>query len=454
MKSCIKKILFASILLTGCFHAFCEKNEECLYLSNGIPVYYEENTTNRVDSVYICVKGGVQFFTPEYSGIENAVFKMMLKGSAGYSYDNQKSFCYETRSGFGSSNGVLSSVLFMNCIDDYLLEGLPLLLDGFVNPLFAENEFTKVRNDFENDIQKTLNDPYSIGFDFLIKKVYSEHPYGSFSYPTMESLKNITLENVKKQHKKILDSSRIFIVAVTKHKAEDLIPIFEDFLGNLENKNTEYNTKVPAVKIESKPMALVHQAASETGFIIRAFPAPSITDNDYIPFILAGSIYDKILHEVVRGKYGDCYSAWSDDFGRLSNVGYETFYRCSDITKIKLHAQEARQIMSEGKYIVGTKEDGSFVFADISAGFESFRNAEINKLYTSEVTTSSRGRKKCNSILLWNSPDGIDEQRKQLNTVTCEEVLSAFKKYFLADEEFWIGVSGPEDEEKMQNALK
>ena len=45
----------------------------------------------------------------------------------------------------------------------------------------------------------------------------------------VRSVKNITLENVKKQHKKILDSSRIFIVAVTKHKAEDLIPIFEDF---------------------------------------------------------------------------------------------------------------------------------------------------------------------------------------------------------------------------------
>lgn len=452
MKSIIKKLLFITILVAETFFVFAES--ETLYLSNGIPVYYEENTTNRVDSIYLCVKGGVQTYPPEYSGIENALFKMMLKGSESYSLENQKSFCYETSSSFGSSNGVMSSVLFMNCIDDYVMEGLPYLLDGFVNPLFADSEYAKVKNDFENDIQRTLNDPYSIGFDFLVKKVYSGHLYGTFAYPTLESMKNLTLQNVEIHHEQILDASRIFVVAVTKTSSQELISVLEQYLGSIKNKGSEFTYNVSDVQIKSKPMVLVHQSASGTAFVIRAFSAPSRTADDYIPFILAETIYDKIMHEVVRGKYGDCYSAWCDDFGRLANVGYETFYRCSNVNELKVHAAEAREIMASGKYIIGTTADGSFIFADIAEGFESFRNTEINKLYNSEVTTASRGAKKCNSIILWNSLDGIDVQREKLNTVTCEEVLDVFKKYFLTEEDFWIGVAGPEDEDKLQEALK
>ena len=123
MKNRIKRNILALAVCTffvgGIFAQVKYPNVIEKTLENGIPVYYIENTTNKVDSILVGVKGGPKYYSPEYSGIEHATFLMMGKGSVEYSYDDLQNLKYQTSARVAVSSGYYGSWLSLNSIDEY-----------------------------------------------------------------------------------------------------------------------------------------------------------------------------------------------------------------------------------------------------------------------------------------------------------------------------------------------
>jgi len=423
-------------------------------LANGIPVYYMENTTNKIDSIIVGVKGGPKYYTPELSGIENATFLMLGKGSVEYTYEELQSIKYKTSSTVKVSSGPYGSWISLNSIDEYLDETLPMYLDGIVHPIFKEAQYDLIMKDYSNSVQQTLNDPYSLARYYAGKIITQGHPYETAASVQVESIDNITLSAIRDYYSTLLDSSRFYVIACTKKPLESLMPLFEEYLNGIPEGTDPLKTQdLPPLNIKHEPMVFTHQAVAGSGHVFRAFEAPSHKSDESIAYMIAETVYNQIMHNVVRAKYGACYSAWSEDSGREANVGYEVIYRCSDFSEIKTQIAEARQIMADGKYILSTKDDGSFVLGDLKDGFEGFKNSVINALYSTDMTTAARTGMLNSSLLMYGNTTGIYDLRAKLNTVTYEQVNEVFNKYFLSNDDFWFAVTGPDEEEAVMEAL-
>ena len=87
----MKKLKLSTIILFLCCGLFANQQEQKeqvvqTELSNKIPVYVKQIPGSQISSVYIVVNGGTDYLTPETSGLENALFSMMVMGSEKYNY--------------------------------------------------------------------------------------------------------------------------------------------------------------------------------------------------------------------------------------------------------------------------------------------------------------------------------------------------------------------------------
>lgn len=453
------KIFFVFAMIFNFSVVFAEKLPEKdvieeKHLSNDIPVYFMKNTANHIDCVIVGVKGGIQYYGEEMSGIEKLTFEMMCKGSENYSYDEIQNLFYDTTSAISVKSALYGSRLVLRSIDEYVETMLPVMLESFVSPQFPESEFEKSYTDCQTELQSQLNEPIRLAMYYATKVLYENHPFAISNTATPESINNLTLDAVKEYYKTLLDSRRFYVIAVTNKSSDDLMPYFEKYLGKI-GKGTEplKEMKIEDIKVKEAPMVFTHQAIAGSSHVFRAFSAPSIRSEFYEPFAVAKNIYDKILFSVVRGKYGACYSVFTGTENLEAGVGFEVAYRCSDFSDIKNHMKEAREILKEGKYITNTNADGSFVYGSIKDDFENFKNSMITSYYESEITTRDRAADLDSSILLFGDTTSFKKIMDSLTSVTYEQVMQAVDKYILTEDDFWFGVTGPEDEDALMEAL-
>lgn len=451
-----QRIFAATILFLcgGFLFAFGERHVDEFALKNGIPVYVVENKNNQIDSVCIGVKGGISYFTEEQSGIENAVFKMMLNGSASYSKVDFQNVIYSTNSRFRAASLREGSVLSLVSMEEYLEETLPMLLDGFMNPVFERKEYETLFNEYYAQIQSMLNDPSSLAFYYGKKILYSETPYSISPSVGPESIGNLSLEELVYFHKSLMNSKRIFVVAVTSMDSNKLVSVLNDYLGSIPaGEDVKDFPSDFEFDFNQKPVVFSHASAVGTGFVVRAYDVPGFKSEAFIPEIVAEHIYSQIMHNVVRAKYGACYSAEATNFSDVANVGCEYLYRVSDFTDLKKRMAEARDIIARGEYVSGTNKDGSFVYRKITDDFENFVNSVKNSMYSSLATTASTASTLCTSLLVWGDLTSLDEQRNRINSVTYKDVQKVFEQSANAEGGFWLAVTGPENEALVEELL-
>ncbi len=453
------KIFFVFALIFNFSVVFAEKLPENVAieekrLSNDIPVYFMKNTVNHIDCVIVGIKGGIQYYSEEMSGIEKLTFEMLGRGSENYSYDEIQNLFYDTSSSISVKSSLYGSRLVLNSIDDYVETMLPVMLESFVFPQFSESEFEKAYTDCQAELQRQLNEPMKLALYYAFKVLYENHPFAISNTATPESINNLTLNAVKEYYKTLLDSRRFYVIAVTNKSSDELLPYFEKYLGKID-KGSELlkEMKIENIKVKEEPKVFTHQAIAGSSHVFRAFSAPSIHSEFYEPFNVAKSIYDKILFSVVRGKHGACYSVFTGRGNLEASVGFEIAYRCSDFSDIKNHMKEAREILKEGKYITNTNADGSFVYGSIKDDFENFKNSMITSYYESEITTRDRAAVLDSSILIFGDATSFKKIVDSLISVTYEQVMQAVDKYILTEDDFWFGITGPEDEDALMESL-
>jgi zinc protease len=439
-----------SILITAIlsFSVFAKSTELKKYkLANQVPVYVQQNTSNRILSVYIVVQGGTALLTPDKSGLENALFAMMARGSAKYPYADVQSIEYKTKASVSPGTLDEGSILGLSCIDYYFDEMLPVLTDGFMNPAYGQTEYTNLMNEYSQRMQSIQNDPNSLLQYTASQMLYKGHPYETSTGVTAESFSNITIQNMKELHKTILDAKRISVVAVGNFDAKDLVKKLNETIGKIPvvNKNFKPATVKPLV-VNGSPVVLTHPAAQGTGFLMQAFQGPSVLSADYVAGCIAANIYSELLYNVVREKYGACYTPGSDVTSSQAGVGMVYIYKASDLQNITKYIDEAQNLMEEGKLISGKNQDGSYEYATIEERIEGYRNSYLNEKYEGMQTNGGVAAKIAGSILQFNDPAKYISVMESAKKVTANDVERVFKQYWCTKNYRWFAVVGPENE--------
>jgi zinc protease len=211
--------------------------------------------------------------------------------------------------------------------------------------------------------------------------------------------------------------------------------------------------EIPFVSIDGEPFIIENPNMTGTAIIARAFYVPNVQEySEQVKTSLASEIYSKILYNVVREKYGACYAPMSYILGGYSNVGLEVLFSVSDFENFADYMEEARQIMKKGLYIQNINSDGSFEFVPMQDKLQGFKNSFINSTFINQKTTEGIAHSLANNYLL--SKDFSNANLIEIiETITAEDIIATFEKYWLQDKSQWFVVAGKNEAQKIEKTL-
>lgn len=449
-KKFILIFLFFTLVFSTCFASEVQK----FLLKNEIPVYIKNDEKSGLTAVYVVIKGGVEYLTPETSGLEDATLTLMSSGSKKFSYEDLKSFSYETQGGFSNYSINDGSVFGMTCIEKYFDKTFERFADCFFSPTFSEREYNLLMQSLRQNVVSEMNSPSGMLSYYMQKIIYQNHPYEAETSVNQDSIENITLSAIKNHYETLKDSRRISIVASGKIDSEYLLEKLNETFGTLSAlKNTLKSDKIPEIEISGTPVVLSQDNASGAGIALRAFVSPNVDSKDYPIARVASNIFSDVLFNVVREKYGICYTPSSSVSSSDAAFGADMFFRITDFEQLPKAFSEACDFMEKGTLISGKNSDGSFLTEDLESRLQGYKNSYINNKYATQATVGGVASRMAASLLQFGDIDSADKLTDIVKNCSAEDVLRVFKKYWLSEGSRWFAVVGPENEETVENVL-
>ncbi|MGL4986927.1 MAG: M16 family metallopeptidase [Treponemataceae bacterium] len=442
---------FSQVLISNTEASFLKKNEKdfsTYTLNNKIPVIFKKNPESKTITLKIISKSLSPFLKPEDSGSESLLFTMMTKGSKKYTNDYVQALLYQKQASFTAESNQNGSSLTLSVISNYFNDFYPVFEDGFLFPRISAEDFEVVINTEKQRLFDQQNTPFSLLQYTIRQNIYKNHPFAVSPQSTPKSLPNIQRLKLKYLHAKIMNASRLTIIATGNFDEKRLLDQLNKSFSFIDTQHIE-DIILHSPITKGNPILTTSQSSKNTGFLARVFPAPSIDDKDYFPSLLAASIFQEILFNTVREKYGACYSIGTNIVPSKASYGLVYVYRASNINDLPKYISEAESIMAKGEVIVNRMPSGNFELAKINTRLDGFKNSLINSLFVSIKTNSGVATQIANGLFLLNMPDHYITAVPKIREVTVDDIKRVFDKYWLSSDRQWFIVTGPEDAKKV-----
>lgn len=448
-------VLFASILLFGCSKLDKVYSTESVNnggvvineyrLENDIPVYIADQVTNDVCAVYVLFEGGSRLSTYEYSGLEDAALEYMLSGSNEIDYSELQSILYQNQSSISHYTMYCGSVCRLTCIKYYLDDMLDLFLKNIneisYDVLSKNNYLNNIIRTREQSITSMLNDPQSILFHDIHKRVYDGTSMLATASVQPESIQNITIENIEKIHGELLNSRRMKVIAVGKINKHKFLKKLNSTLGKLEGEEIPPVNKNEKLNLTNEKITLTHKAARGSEIAVRVFEAPKVTSPDYITGRLTEDIFTTTMFNIIREKYGACYSPGTQIDSSDLAVGLDYGLRVSDMKNFSKYLTECQTLMLEGR-VISSVDGGQTTYDTIENVLEGTKNSYITQKYMSQATSSGIASRLAASLLQFGDLTTADEMMQKVESVTADDIEACFKKYWIDGKSQWFEMRG------------
>lgn len=418
-----------SLALLSCGGQKTKAQGEALRLKNGIPVYYKNVDSTKMASILICIKGGSLAISRDFSGIESQLLELMSRASEKYSYEDLRRLALDKSISIGHGSTYAGSYFTLTCLSSYLKEALDPFLDCFLNPAFDQKQFENMLTECEQGLQQMENNPESLLFYTMAKEIYKGSPLESSTSVLPESRENITMENLKAHYKKIIDAKRIFIVAAGDVNLKTVRSAFEKSLAKIPSLEENFESpKIPELKIQGQKISLKSPALSTgSGHIALVFKSPALDSADLIVARIAASMFSESLFNVVRTKYGACYTPSSSVGFAPEAYGSVFLYRVSDMQKALSYVPEAEE---------------NFLQSDIEGNLEGFVKKYVNSAYQNQMTCASIAARSATALLTYGDIDAFDKLAQDAKTVRAADIRRVFKEYWQSNDKRVFEISG------------
>jgi zinc protease len=277
---------------------------------NGVKVIVQPSGNDIVEVLTI-LKGGVQNYPAEKSGIESLAMTALTE--CGTMKDDKNAFknkLDKVSAQIGGYSGMDYASFRMNCIKSDFDKVWPLYTDALTIPKFDAKEFARIKQDAITNLKQEESNP-DAAIDRMARQVafagknYAKEPNG-----TIETVSKLTADETKRYYKSILNRGRMTIVVVADLDRK----VIEDHVKSLLStipagtpitlKKESFTTAANNFKPQDKELA--------TNYIQGITSAPAPGTPDYNAFVLAMRIFSTRHFVEIRSNNGLSYApgAW------------------------------------------------------------------------------------------------------------------------------------------------
>jgi zinc protease len=165
---------------------------------------------NIVDKVEICISFKTSHLYDPWDklGINAFLFSMMNEGTKNYPGNTFLEILESYGIDFSCSDGMIT----LTCLPEDTQRAIDLLYECICHPQLSDKAFNKVYDEFETILRDELDNNYICASKIIKSHIYNNHPYCKNTWGTLETIKNISLEDIREAYKKFITPHDMVVV--------------------------------------------------------------------------------------------------------------------------------------------------------------------------------------------------------------------------------------------------
>jgi zinc protease len=253
----------------------------------GPRAFVREDHSRPLVTVGVFFQGGRLFESPANNGITELMLRSILKGAAGRTTLTASEVAIRLEQLGGEVRVVNEPDYFgflMTVLSRNQDQATKLLVDLIEHPAFVEAEVARERAALTGDIRHSSDDPVGRSRELMAHALYKDLPYGMPQLGREESVKTLTLEQIKAWHAATIGKQFPLVVVVGDTDGSALISsiIARDVRRNETQKTFQAVTPKPPTERAERVEQRDRRAAVQT----LGFFGPERHSDDYYPLIV------------------------------------------------------------------------------------------------------------------------------------------------------------------------
>ena len=288
-------------------------------MPNGMTILAYPNPTIPALVARVSIKGGAMYDPPDKAGLASFATRAMRRGTQRYTFEQLN----EETEGRGASVGVDAGKALIEAGGRALKEDTRFLLETIaevlLRPTFPEGEIEKMRKQIRTGLAEMEMDTGSVAERAFRETLYPEgHPYHNRTAGFLETLDNISRDDMLAFYKRYVRPERAILVAVGDVDPAEIVPLATELFGDWRAEGDEPEPyTVPDAPRPQGATAVFRPVPGKTqNDLVLGFPGLRRNDPDYYAFDLMNLLLGRIglmgrLGKNVRDEQGLAYYAGS-----------------------------------------------------------------------------------------------------------------------------------------------
>lgn len=398
--------------------------------------------------------GGIEAWLVRDSSVPLVSMDFAFKGGADQDPDGKPGIGYMTTALLDDGAGELNANAFQKLLQEYAIEmhfstgrghvlgsirmlkewqdqGFDLLRLALTAPRFDADALERSRAQVLTSLRRETTNPNSIATRTWWKTAFPNHPYGRATNGTLESVPQITVDDLKAYARRVFARDRLKVSVVGDIDSTALGKILDQVFGALPAKGEL--SPVSAVTMQATGRRIVvdldvPQAVLAMGSVGLARKDPDFMAGFVVNHVLGGGSFSSRLYDEVREKRGLAYGV-SSYLMPLDHAALVMLYTATSADKagetLGIMESEIRRLASEGP-----------TAAELAKA-----KAYLKGSYALRFDTSTKIANQLLHIQLDDlGIDYINQRNKQVDAVTIEDAKRVAKRLFGGD--FLVTVVG------------
>jgi len=391
-------------------------------LPNGINVLVIENSKIPAVSVRMVFKDAGSFYDVDKFGLASLTAEMLTKGTTNRSATQIAEEIDFVGGSINAGSDWDGSYISLSVLRKHLNTGIDILADVAQNPVFADDELARVKEQRLSSILQGKDDAGHLSDKKFNKIVYGNLPYSNPAEGTEESVKSISRNDLQDFYRMNYYSGNLIIAFVGDITKEEALKITEEKFSSLpsEGINRVNSYKYDENNSAGKVFIINKKGAVQSNLRVGHLGIPR-NNPDFIAVTIMNTIlggyFGSRINYNLREKHGFTYGArsyfnphlYSGDFSVDTDVRNEV----TD-TSVTLIIEELKRITTEEI----TDEELATV------------KNYMTGVFPLQLETANAVASRVINLKLYNLPkDYYSKYISNINALTKHDILNAAKKY-------------------------
>lgn len=286
---------------------------------NGLKVLVKRRAGSQTVAAGLFLRGGSRNITAENAGIESLMLDVATEASASFPRERLRSELSRMGTLLSASENYDYSVLSLTSTRANFDRSWEIFTDVALKPAFTKEDFELAQSRTVSSLRDDSDDPDTYLQRLQERVAYAGHPYLNRPQGTAESVARLTLEDVRKYHQQMMQTSRLMLVIVGDLDPAQVRDRIAASFGKLPRGN--YSSEpVPQLSFAT-PTVEITQRGLPTNYVQGLFTAPALTADDIHAMQIASSILRDRVFEEVRVKRNLSYAPNAFLGSQGANVG-------------------------------------------------------------------------------------------------------------------------------------